>query len=192
MITKDVEKLELPAKQKLSSELVILLCMLAFILIFLLIVAPLQRLPFDEPVTPAPTTAHIPLGSLLVKAGAWLPNDLHLSLDLHSSQVGAAYIEFLLLLAVAFGVYGLCALFLHHQLSSKNSTTLLLIGVGAAVAGLFLLFSPSRPSDIFAYASGGRMIGTSSSLSKRERTAACQLMRGRDSPKDAELRQATA
>jgi len=154
MITKDVKKLELPVKQKLSSELVILLCMLAFILIFLVIVAPLQRLPSTS------TTAHIPLGSLLVKAGAWLPNDLHLSLDPHSSQIGTANIEFLLLMAVAFGVYGLCALFLHRQRSSKNSTTLLLIGGGAAVAGLFMLFSPSQPSDIFGYASCGRVMVT--------------------------------
>jgi len=155
MITKDVEKLELPAKQKLSSELVILLCMLAFILIFLVIVAPLQRL------APTPATAHIPLGSLLVKAGAWLPNDLHLSLDLHSSQVRTSNIESLLLIAVAFGVYGFCALFLHRQCSSKNSTTLLLIWVGAAVAGLFMLFSPSlRSHDIFAYAGFGRVMVT--------------------------------
>ncbi len=150
-----LEKLELAAKQKLSSELVILLCMLAFILIFLVIVAPKQRL------APTPTTAHIPLGPLLVKAGAWLPNDLHLSLDPHSSQVGTANIEFLLLMAVAFGVYGLCALFLYRQSSSKNSTTLLLIGVGAAVAGLFMVFSPSlRSHDIFAYAGYGRVMVT--------------------------------
>lgn len=149
-----LEKLEL-AKQKLSSELVILLCMLAFILIFLVIVAPKQRM------APTPTTAHIPLGSLLVKAGAWLPNDLHLSPDLYSSQISTGNIEFLLLIAVAFGVYGLCALFLHRQYSSKNSTTLLLIGVGAAVAGLFMVFSPSlRSHDIFAYAGYGRMMVT--------------------------------
>ena len=164
MITKDVEKLELPAKQKLSSELVILLCMLAFILIFLVIVAPKQRL------APMPAIAHMPLGSLLVKAGAWLPNDLHLSLDLHSSQVRTSNIEFLLLMAVAFGVYGLCALFLHRQCSSKNSTTLLLIGVGAAVAGLFMLFSPSlRSHDIFVYAGSGRVMVTYHARSEERR-----------------------
>ena len=169
MLKKDVEKLESPAKpaveaqakqaaQKLPLEAIILFCMIAFVLCFLIIIAPLQRL------ASTPVTAHIPLGSLLVKAGAWLPNNLHLSPDLHSSQVATGNIEFLLLMVVAFGVYALCAFFVHRQrqaTSGKNSKILLLIWLGAAVAGLLMLLSPSLLShDIFVYAGYGRVMIT--------------------------------
>ena len=167
MIKKDVEKPELAVKpsgeaqtkspkQKLSTELAILFFTLAFAVIFLILVAPLERL------SPTPATAHIPLGSLLVKAGAWLPSNLFLSLDLHSSQVATGNIEFLLLMVLAFGVYGLCALFLHGQgqlSASKNNTILLFILIGATLAGFFMLFSPSLLShDIFVYAGFGRLM----------------------------------
>ncbi len=67
-------------------------------------------------------------------------------------------------MAVAFVIYGLSALFLHRQrwaTASNNSTTLFVIGIGAAVAGLFMLFSPSLLShDIFVYAGYGRLMIT--------------------------------
>ncbi len=162
MLKKDLEVPQLSAKpgkqvqtkQNPLLELVIALCTVIFVLCILVMLAPLKSL------AGIPVTSHMPLGNLLVKAGSWLPSDLHLTTDALLSRQGTSNIEFLLLMALAYVVYGVCALLILRQPSEgKNRRTLLLIWLGVAIGGFFFLFGPDLLShDVFVYASYGRLI----------------------------------
>src|SRR5947209_2334595 len=77
-----------------------------FAMLFLLclwsIVTPLSRLS-----TPLPLR-QLPTNGVLSAIGSWLPSDLHLTTNKHFSTLNTDNIEFLLILAVACGIYGLC------------------------------------------------------------------------------------
>lgn len=140
--------------KRASSTVGIALCAIAFVICILLTVAPLSRI-FD-PVIHLQT----PAGTYLAQVGAWLPNDLGLTANHLASQVNTNYLEFLILIALAFGIYGLCALFIQHQASAhKHRQTLCLIWTGAIVAGLIYVFTPAMLShDILVYAGYSRVL----------------------------------
>jgi hypothetical protein len=117
-------------------------------------VAPLSRLSGSSIVS------QMPLRKLIARAGFWLPRDLHFDPNLQTSQSGTNTVEFLLLIAVAFVIYGLCALFISlWPPENKNNRTLLLIWLSTLVAGLLLLLvSASVSHDVFIYAGYGRLM----------------------------------
>ena len=137
-----------------SSTLTIALCTIAFIACILLTVAPLSRIV--DPVIHLQT----PAGTYLSEVGAWLPNDLGLTANHLASQVNTNYLEFLTLIALAFAIYGLCALFILRRAStSKYKQMLRFIWLGTIVVGLIYVFTPAMLShDILVYASYSRVI----------------------------------
>jgi hypothetical protein len=141
-------------KQNSLLELAIALCTVIFVLCILVMLAPLKSLAAFS------ATSYMPVGDLLVKAGSWLPSDLHLATNPVLSKQGTGNIEFLLLMGLAFVVYGVCALLILRQApEGKNRRTLQLIWVGVVIGGLFFLFGPDLLShDIFVYAGYGRLI----------------------------------
>src|SRR6266704_3270518 len=82
------------------------LCTLAFILCILMSVTPLLHLVGKTFLLPLPTNP------LLLWWGSWIPANLHLAQVYWASMITTNAIEFLLLMALAFVIYGLCALFI--------------------------------------------------------------------------------
>lgn len=127
---------------------------LAFILSLWSIVTPLHRQGIPTPLLGLPTNG------VLSAVGAWLPNDLHLTANRHDSFISSNNLEFLLLIALACVIYGLCALFLYRRPAlCTHKRTLLCICLGAIVVGLVFILTPAMPShDVFVYAGYGRDI----------------------------------
>src|SRR6266566_7243683 len=153
-----------PAKQPMQATLalnaVLLLCAITFVLCILLSVAPLSRLP--DPVIQLQT----PFGVQLAQVGAWLPNNLGLIANHQDSQASTDYVEFLVLITLAFVIYVLCILFVLRQTpqgvnNKQYHQTLRLIWLATITAGLIYVFTPAMLShDIFVYASYSRMMTT--------------------------------
>lgn len=144
-----------PAQESASGLLTILFCTIAFVLCILFTAAPLSRIP--DPVIHLQT----PSGSLLAQAGSWLPPNLGLAAKQRATLADTGYVEFLALFALAFAIYGLCALFILRQAAESiyHRQTRGLIRLGAAVAGLIYVFTPAMLShDILAYASYSRLL----------------------------------
>jgi hypothetical protein len=152
--TKSLEEVQPQGKHKPLFELVMIVCSLAFVTCFLVMVAPLSRLPGTS------VTSQMPLRKLVASAGFWLPRDLHLDSNLQNSRWGTNTIEFMLLIAVAFVIYGLCALFISYWApENKYNRTLLMIWLSTLAAGLLLLLvSASVSHDVFVYAGYGRLM----------------------------------
>src|SRR5260370_9105472 len=164
MIEKHIEGLNLtvkqaePASTKQSagriSTLVIALCALAFVLCTLLSVAPLSRIL--DPVIQLQS----PFGTQLAQVGAWLPTDIGLTPYRRASLADTGYIEFLALIALAFAIYGLCALFIQRRAPAHNQPALRLIWLATIVAGLIYFFTPGIVSHgVFVYATSGPLLG---------------------------------
>ena len=129
-------------------------CVLAFVLCILVMIAPLHRFSGTTLLLQLPTNI------LLLPWGTWLPSDLHLTPSHRASQLTTNIIEFLLLMALAFMIYGICALLIQRKPAQGNhSVTFRSIWLGAIVTGLIFVLAPAMPShDIFAYAGYGRII----------------------------------
>ncbi len=169
MIEKNVEELNLSKREQAesmsemrpegsASTLAIALCSIAYVLCILLTVAPLNRIP--DPVIQLQT----PPGAILAQVGAWLPTDLGLTANQQASRANTNYIEFLVLIALAFVIYGLCALFIRRQGAKTENDkpyhqALRLIWIATIAAGLIYVFTPAMPShDILVYASYSRLM----------------------------------
>ncbi len=165
MLKKDVAEPQLPAEQiarseqtstkpHISATRMMLLGTLAFILCVLITVAPLHRL--------AGTTLllQLQIGMLLAQVGTWLPSSLALATRPRAAFISTNSVEFLLLMALAFGIYGFCAWFLQrHASQNENHPILRLIWLGAIAAGLIFVVTPTMLShDIFVYAGYGRLM----------------------------------
>src|SRR5438552_18926748 len=98
-----------PIMLKKAPARAIMLCMLAFILCILICVTPLLHLAGKTFLLPLPTNP------FLLWWGSWLPANLHLASDYRASMITTNSIEFLVLMALAFGVYGLSALLIQRQ-----------------------------------------------------------------------------
>ena len=170
MLEKKIEDLNTPENQTVpappkqrdgrTSLLVIAFCAFAFVMCILLTVAPLSRIP--DPVLQLQT----PLGAILTQAGAWLPADLGLTANHRASLASTNYLEFLALIALAFAIYGSCALFIRQsaaQLEDRKHFRVIsrLIWSGTIAAGLIYVFTPAMLShDIIVYASSSRLMAT--------------------------------
>ena len=146
-----------------------MLCLCAFLFCILLTVAPLSRL--------AGTTflSSLPTNTALTVVGTKLPTDLHLTTDIHASQINTDAIEFLALMVVIFLLYALAAWLAYKWLMAREATfqtdeiagyssekTLLaFIWLAAIIAGIVYVLTPSLLSrDAAVYAGYGRVIVT--------------------------------
>jgi hypothetical protein len=170
MFKKNVKELSLPEIQSKSTPakqleqsprtLAIALCTIAFVSCTLLTVAPLSRIA--DPVIQLQT----PFGVQLAQIGAWLPNNLGLAANPQASQTSTNHIEFLILIAFSFAIYGLCAHFLQRQAPGIENyklhrQILHLIWLGTIGVGLIYVFTPAMLShDILVYAGYSRLMAT--------------------------------
>ncbi len=145
----------------------LILCMCAFLLCILVTIAPLQRL--------AGTTllASLPFSMLLTVVGTKLPTDLHLSTDVHASQINTDSIEFLSVMILVYLFYFLSAYIAQKYCKIQKvleftenatrpiKTLLICIWIGAILAGIIYVLTPSALShDAIVYAGYGRIIVT--------------------------------
>src|SRR5436309_49186 len=113
--------------------------MLALILCILVSVSPLLHL--------AGKTFPLPTNPLLLIWGSWLPYDLHVSSPQRASMITTNDIEFLLLIALAFGIYALCASLIWQQPASIDYKPVVrLIWLGTIIAGLIYVLTPAMLS----------------------------------------------
>src|SRR5947209_1879256 len=131
-----------------------ILCALAFILCILMSVTPLLHLAGKTFLLPLPTNP------LLLWWGSWIPANLHLAQAYWASMITTNAIEFLLLMALAYVIYGLCALFIQRQPPQSDfKRTRRLIWLATIVGGLIFVLTPAMLSrDIFVYVGYGRTI----------------------------------
>ena len=132
-----------------------LLCAIAYALCALLMAAPLSRA--YDPVL----RLQVPLGDWLTQVGAWLPVNWGLGPIPRHAQTNTSMLQFLGLIALAFVAYGLCALYISRlpAESKRHRHTRVILWAGAALAGLFFVFTPAMLShDILVYASYSRLL----------------------------------
>jgi len=88
------------------------------------------------------------------------PTDLHLARDHYASQQETSYLEFALLILLAFIIYGLCSGLIQRRGVQSNYTLVMrLIWITAVVSGCIYIFTPvSTSDDISSYASYGRLL----------------------------------
>ena len=127
---------------------------IAYLLCFLLSITPLQRL--------AGTIhfAQVKTNRLLTIWSSWLPTNLHLTKNVTTWRQSTSILELLVLMALAFVIYGLCAWQIRRQpADNQNRGILRLIVLGTMLAGLIFVVAPALLSQIiFAYADYGRGI----------------------------------
>ncbi len=154
MLKKDIEDPQLtaapaeqiPAGQGSLSIALIALCTFAFIMCFLVSVGVLRQF--------SSTSTHIPIGSHFTFIGM---NLLH-SLGLR--KLVDVNLAFIVIIGFEFAIYGLGALFIQRQTSTReNRRTFLFIWLGAAIAGALLVVTQALiSSDMFVYADYGHTI----------------------------------
>src|SRR6266851_6628483 len=98
-----------PIKLRPGAVQAIALCMLAMILCVLVSVTPIVRKAVK------PFLMQLPANPFLLWWGSWLPGDMQLVQDSSISKIATNELQFLLLMALAFAIYGLCAFFIHRQ-----------------------------------------------------------------------------
>lgn len=132
----------------------IVLCAAALLLCILVSVAPLLHLAGKTFLLPLPTNP------FLLAWGSWLPYDLHFALPRRASMITTNTIEFLLLVAISFGIYALASSFIQKQPEWQQFTTITrIIWLFALVGGLIYVLTPAMISrDIFVYVGYGRTI----------------------------------
>ena len=88
------------------------------------------------------------------------PSDLHLARDHDASQQETSYLEFALLILLAFIIYGLCSFLIQRRREQSYYTLAMrLIWLTAVVSGCIYIFTPVTTSDdISSYASYGRLL----------------------------------
>ena len=134
---------------------VISLCIFAFVLCIAICVAPLQRMAGTS------LLSQVPISNMLTRIGAWLPSDFHMLQDIQKSRVTTGNGEFLLLIALAYILYGLCAWIIWYKVAQEANYTFIcfILVVGIGVTALIFIFTPALPSfDLFTYADYGRTI----------------------------------
>ena len=141
-------------EHKKSPLRTISLCMLALVLCILVSVTPLLHLAGKS------FLLQLPTNPFLLLWGAWLPYDLHLAHPSRASMLDTNDIVMVVLLALQFATYTLCAIAIHRlPIQGDFKRILRLIWLGAIAAGLIYVLTPAMLSrDIFVYAGYGRII----------------------------------
>src|SRR5579872_613454 len=96
----------------------IVLCAAALLLCILVSVAPLLHLAGKTFLLPLPTNP------FLLAWGSWLPYDLHFALPRRASMITTNTIEFLLLVALSFGIYALASFLIQKQPERQQFTSI--------------------------------------------------------------------
>ncbi|HYK84799.1 MAG TPA: hypothetical protein VEV19_05490 [Ktedonobacteraceae bacterium] len=130
------------------------LCAAGLLLCILISVAPLLHLAGKTFLLPLPTNP------FLLAWGSWLPYDLHFALPKRASMISTNTIEFLLLVAISFGIYALASLLIQKQPERQQFTAVTrLIWFLAIAGGIIYILTPAMISrDIFVYVGYGRTI----------------------------------
>src|ERR1700730_15997209 len=104
-ITPLSEKAAEPAPIKLRPGVVqaVALCAFAMILCILVVVTPIVRKAGKS------FLMQLPANPFLLWWGSWLPRDMQLAQYSSNSKIATSELQFLLLMALAFIIYGLCA-----------------------------------------------------------------------------------
>lgn len=133
---------------------VVALCGVVILLCILVSVSPLLHLAGK------PFLLSLRTNPFLLAWGSWLPYDLHLAQPQRASMIATNTIEFLGLIALSFGVYALCAVFIQRQPADSHFTNVTsIIWLVAIVGGLIYVLTPAMLSrDIFVYVGYGRTI----------------------------------
>ena len=136
----------------------------AFIVCILVTIAPLNRL------AGLTLLSSLPFTIFLTVVGTKLPTDLHLTADVHASQINTDTIEFLALTLLIYLFYFLSAYMaqkytaIHTDNPTRSQSVQILlkyIWVGAVLAGTIYVLAPSALShDAAVYAGYGRIIVT--------------------------------
>lgn len=134
------------------SVVPVAVCTFAYIFCITLSVGPLHDL--------APMRTTIWVSTLLAQISKDMPANLRLASVPYISRQDTGYLESMVLLALAFAAYGLCALFIHSRGRHIRQRVLLFwIGLGTVVGGAIYVFTPGLLSlDIYSYASYGRLL----------------------------------
>ncbi len=149
--------------RQLYSSWPLILITLAFIACFLSSITPLARAGQLSiagnglSLPPHFTPFAVPFLTLW---GQWLPADLHLASSHAESIYLTANLELLLLLACAFLLYILLAVWLLRHVQIRHPKFFhTLLWIGAIVAGIILVVAPGMASrDLFVYADYGNMV----------------------------------
>lgn len=130
------------------------LCAAGLLLCILISVAPLLHLAGKTFLLPLPTNP------FLLAWGSWLPYDLHFALPKRASMISTNTIEFLLLVAISFGIYALASLLIQKQPERQQFTAVTrMIWFLAIAGGIIYILTPAMISrDIFVYVGYGRTI----------------------------------
>ncbi len=130
---------------------IVIVTALAYICCLLISITPLQRLHGTI------HFAQVKTNHLLTFWGSWLPANLHMAKNAAISRQSTGTFELIVLLALAFVIYGLSALLLQRRLvNSKNALVLPLIALAAILMGLIFVLTPALISPaIFTYADYG-------------------------------------
>src|SRR5450755_2569401 len=133
---------------------VVALCGVGILLCILVSVSPLLHLAGKTFLLSLRTNA------FLLAWGSWLPYDLHLIQPQRASIILTNTIEFLVLIALSFGMYALCAMFMQREPTDAHFTNVTrMIWIVAIVGGLIYVLTPAMLSrDIFVYVGYGRTI----------------------------------
>src|SRR6266699_2163350 len=132
----------------------LVLCVSIYVVCILLITAPLHSMVGIH--------THIWISRVIIGVDRRLsfPTDLHLARDHYASQQETSYLEFALLILLAFIIYGMCACLIQQRGEQSNySLAMRLIWLTAVVSGCIYIFTPVTTSDdISSYASYGRLL----------------------------------
>lgn len=147
--TKGATSGNIPLKQSRQLPLAFILCTLAFVACFLLMVTPLIRVP-DSVIT-----IHLAPGTLLSSLSSWWPHNVG---GLNAAT--SAYAEVFALLGLAFFCYALAALLVRRSSGAASQRGFRgMIWSGAFLAGIIFVVTPGMLShDIFVYASYSRLL----------------------------------
>ena len=129
-------------------------CVIAYVLCILTTIAPLYKMVGIQ--------TRLWISNVIINAADWLhlPADLDLTANHYISQQQTSFLEFLLLMLLAFAISGLCVYLLQRAGTQTDYTfALYLIWLTVLVSGCLYLFTPATFSDdVYSYASYGRLL----------------------------------
>ena len=143
-------------EEGLRAWLPMLGCACAYIISLLISIAAIVNV--------AGIATHVWISNKITRFGAWMPSDVSRGESTREARSWIYLREWLILLVIAFIVYGLCAYCIARRLGTRNDarTRRIVYGIIVAVVlvcGVLYLLTPATiATDMFSYASYGRLI----------------------------------
>ena len=145
---------EFSIKRAGLSMLPVVMCALAYIYCIALSVTPVSHVKG--------LNTSLWISQELLRLGQWIPLNLGLRQEFYASMEDTGYLELVVLLLLTFVVYGV-GLFLIYQRALYFSAMQWLIWLVVLISGCIYLFTPGiLGSDVFSYASYGRLVSVHS------------------------------